>query len=220
MPVGAFVFCRMLLSYLQRQDGKCCKQESYDAETQHDLRFVVQVAAAFAQDTASRVILQDLFDRCAEMIVERCTFEYADTIAATLAELINLCLQDNGNTLHQENTAQDWNKQLLVDNHGTNADDTADSQTAGVTHENLCREAVEPEEADQCADESTEKNNQFFAAGNVHDIEVIGEHGVAGDVCQHNKRDANQGTIAGTHTIHSIVEIGSVAHGSNDKNGE
>ena len=41
------------------------------------------------------------------------------------------------------------------------------------------RIGIVPQEADKCTDEGTDKDYQFFRAGNVHDIQVAGIFNVA-----------------------------------------
>ena len=53
-------------------------------------------------------------------------------------------------------------------------DDAADGERAGIAHEDLCREAVVPEEADQRTGQRRCEDDQFAAARNVHDVQVVG----------------------------------------------
>ena len=78
---------------------------------------------------------------------------------AFLVELIDLRLDDDGDALHQEDTTEEGDEQLLMDDHGADADDAADGEAAGVTEEDLSGEAVEPQIADECADEGREEDD-------------------------------------------------------------
>ena len=108
----------------------------------------MQVLAAFALDDTSGVNLQNLLHRRAEMVVQRGAFPYAHVLPAFLIKLIDMGLHDDAHTLHEEYTAQDRYHQLLMDDHGAYTDDAAYRQATRVAHEDLCREAVEPQITD------------------------------------------------------------------------
>ena len=106
-----------------------------------------------------------------------------------------------------------------MNQYGTDADDTADGEAARVAHEDLCGEAVVPEEAYQCADKGGEENNQLFAARDVHHIEIVRPDATAADVGECNERRTDDGRIACAHAVHAVVEVGTVAHGSDHEDG-
>ena len=93
------------------------------------------------------------------MVMERCAFPYTHMLPPFLVELIYPGLDDDGDALHEEDAAEEGDEQLLMDDHGADADDAADGEAAGVTEEDLSGEAVEPQIADECADEGREEDD-------------------------------------------------------------
>ena len=98
--------------------------------------------------------------------------EYTDTLALLLLDLEPRGLNDDAEALHEEDTAQDRQQQFLVDDHGTDTNDAADGQGTCVSHEDLGREGVIPQETDHCSDESAEEYHQLLGMGDIHDIEI------------------------------------------------
>ena len=171
----------------------------------------MQVLAAFETDDTGGVVLEDLLHGGTEMVVQRCPFPYADVLPAFLVELIDLGLQDDTHALHEEDPAEDGYQQLLVDDHGADADDATDGEAAGVTEEDLCGEAVEPEVAHQSADERGEEDYQLFGARDVHDIEILRPDDTTGGVGENEQGNRHDGRVTGTHAVHAVVEVRTVA---------
>ena len=144
--------------------------------------------------------------------MDRRTLPHAHVTPALLMEFIYLRLQDHTHALHQKYTAQHRYQQLLVDQHGTHTDDTADCQTAGIAHEDLRGETVPPQISDQRTDEGSQKDYQLFRMGNIHHIKIVRPHHAAAHIRQHNECYSDDSRVAGTHTVHAVVEIGTIAH--------
>ena len=154
------------------------------------------------------------------MVMERSALPDTYVLTPFLVKLIDPGLEDDGDTLHQEDTAEEGHEEFLMDDHGAYADDAADGEAAGVTKEDLGGEAVEPEVADECADERREEDDEFFGAGYVHDIEILGPHDTTGGVGEDEQGDGDDGGVAGTHTVHTVVEVSAVADSGYDEDGE
>ena len=60
-----------------------------------------------------------------EIVVDRCGAEHTDALALTLLYLKPLCLDNDAQTLDEEDTAEDWQHQLLMDDQGTDTNDSA-----------------------------------------------------------------------------------------------
>ena len=71
-----------------------------------------------------------------ERVVDGCGAENAYTLSLTLLGLEPLRLDDNTQTLDEENTAQSDEHQLFMDDDGTYTDDAANSQRPRVALQN------------------------------------------------------------------------------------
>ncbi len=154
------------------------------------------------------------------MVMERCAFPYTHMLPPFLVELIYPGLDDDGEAFHQEDTAEQGYEEFLMDDHGANADDAADGEAAGVAKEDLGGEAVEPEVTDQRADEGREEDHEFFRARYVHHIEILRPDDTTGGIGEDEQGDGDDGRVAGTHTVHAVVEVRSVADSGYDEDGE
>ena len=154
----------------------------------------------------------------AEVVVYRCSFEETLFHAFPLACLVIEALQDDRKVLHQEDTAKDGYQQFLVNNDGVYCDDSSNGQTARIAHEYLGRIGIVPQEADKCTDKGTDKDYQFFRAGNVHDIQVAGIFDVARYVGEYSQGQSDNGRVPCRHSVHSVIQVGSVADGGNYEN--
>ena len=94
---------------------------------------MVEVLAALEDDGACRIVLQDLCYRSAEVVMEWRPFPDTDMLSAFLIELVHLCLENHADALHQENAAKNRHHQLLVNDHGADADDASDSEASCVS---------------------------------------------------------------------------------------
>ena len=106
--------------------------------------------------------LVELRVKLAEGIVYGGGTEHADALALALLQLKPLRLDNDAKTLDKEDTAENRQHQLFVNDNGTHTDDTTDSQRTCVTHKHLGRESIVPEETDHRPDESREEHHQFL----------------------------------------------------------
>ena len=154
-----------------------------------------------------------------EMIVYRCPLEYPlfDSFFLSFLEIFHL--QDYRQVLYQEDSAKNRNQQFLVDDDGKYSNDTSDGQTARISHEYLCREGIVPKETDQCSDEGTDIDYQLLASRYIHDIQVAGIFNMARHVGQYSQRDSDDGRITRSHTVHTVIQVGSVGYRRYHKDG-
>ena len=149
---------------------------------------------------------------CAEIVVDRCAAEDALLHAMAFAHLVVPHLQDDAEAFHKEDTAKDGQQQFLVDDDGTHGDDAADGERAGITHEDLGGIGVVPEETDEGSHKGAHEHHQFLRVGNIHDVQVRGKLYMRTHIGEYAQRHANDGRVAGTHAVHAVVEVGTVAH--------
>ena len=82
-----------------------------------------------------RPTFQDICTGCielgvefAEIVVNGCGTEHTDALASTFLNLEPLCLDDHAEALHEEDTAEDGQKEFFMDDDGAHTDDAADGQ--------------------------------------------------------------------------------------------
>ena len=97
-------------------------------------------------------------------------------------ELVIETLDERGGKFGNENTAEDWQEQLLADQDGKDPDYSTKSKAARITHEDLRRIRVIPEETNCCTDKCRGKDYQFFCSRDKHRIEIACHIVVRGDV--------------------------------------
>ena len=93
------------------------------------------------------------------MVVQGTFFPYA-VLLACLDKTLHV---EVGENLEEEDATEQGKQQLLVHDDGGDSDDAANGEAARVAHENLGREGVEPQEADERTDKSGEEDHDFFA---------------------------------------------------------
>ena len=88
------------------------------------------------------------------MVMDRCHQQQPPAFSVFLFCIFEPApLQNDGNALHQEDAAQDRQQQFLSDEHGADSDDSAHHQAARITHKDLGRVGVVPQETDKRSDE-------------------------------------------------------------------
>ena len=181
---------------------------------------MVEVSGALETDDTGGIVLENLVHRGAEMVMERSALPDTDMLTAFLVELVHLRLYDDTDTLHEEDTAEEGDHELLMDDHGTDTDDTANGEAAGVTEEDLGREAIPPEIADEGSDERGEEDNDLFRTRDIHDIEILRPDDTTGGVGKDEQGNADDSRVAGTHAVHAVVEVSTIADGSHHEDSE
>ena len=71
---------------------------------------------------------------------------------------------------------------------------------------------IVPQKTDERSHRGADEDDQFLRARHEHDVEVGGIFNVARHIGQDTEGDADEGTIASGHSVHSIIEIGSIGH--------
>ena len=122
-------------------------------------------------------------------------------------------LKHDREALDQEDAAEKGQQQLLADAESEDGDDAADGERAGIAHEDLCREAVVPEEADQRTGQRRCEDDQFAAARNVHDVQVVGIDDVSGEIGQDAQHQYDRGRYPRHQAVESVREVGAVRNG-------
>ena len=145
--------------------------------------------------------------------------EDAALLAAVLPELEVFHLKDDAEALQEEDATEDGQQQFLVDNNGQDGDDAANGQATRVAHKYLGGIGVVPEETDERTDGSANEDDQFLRARDIHNIEVTGIFYMTADIRQDTQGDTDDGTVASRHSVHSVVEVGTIRHGCNDQHG-
>src|ERR1700733_11729104 len=128
---------------LQCREADEREDEGDDPESHHDLRL---------RPT-------ELF----EMMVDRSHLE--DTLAG---QLERYDLDDHGERLDHEETADDGEHDLVFDRDRNRAEQSAQSERARVPHKNLRGRRIEPEKAEAGADQSAADHGELTGAG--HEI--------------------------------------------------
>ena len=123
---------------------------------------------------------------CTEVVVDRRALKDALLDASALTQLVVIYLHHHAEALYEEDSAEDRQHQLLVDDDGAHGDDTADGERTGIAHEHLRRVGIVPEEADEGSDKGTEEYHKLLGAWNIHDVEVGGKL----DVRRHIRKNA------------------------------
>ena len=155
-----------------------------------------------------------------EVVMDGRGAEDPDTLAFAQLVFEVGCLDDDAETLDEENAAEDGEQQFLVDDDGTHTDDTADHQRPRVAHEHLCGIGVVPEKTNHRSDEGTEEDHQFLRSRDIHDVEVGGILDVTAHIGEYAQCHSDDGGVAGAHAVHAVVEVGSVAHRGYHEDGD
>ena len=207
------------LSNLQGDDGECGEDDGDNPEAHGDLGLMQQRVGACHLDAASGVHLLHLRHGGAEVVMDGGALEETLLHALLLAPLVVEALDDDREALHEEDTTEDGDEQLLADDDGTHGDDATDGEAAGVAHEDLGGKGVVPQEADEGTHEGTEVYYQLLGAWDVHDVEVACHGDMAGHIGQDAEHDTDDGRVARRHAVHAIVEVGTVRHGGDHEDG-
>ena len=140
-----------------------------------------------------------------------------DTFALT--EFVIPNLHDHRKALHEEDATEYRQQQFLMDDDGTHTDDTTDRKTAGIAHEDLGGVSIIPQEANERSDKSTHKHHKLLRAGDIHDVQIGSKLHMRAHIGEDSQRHAYNRRVARAHAVHTIVEVGSIADGSDDEDG-
>src|SRR5271168_1111714 len=112
-----------------------------------------------------------------EMMVDRRHAEHP-----LAGELERHHLDDHRDGFEHEQAADDGEHDLVLGGDRDRADHAAERQRAGIAHEDRSRRRVEPEKAEAGADQGAAQHRELAGAGDVVDLQIVGEHRVAGQI--------------------------------------
>ena len=173
---------------------------------------MVQFLTAFEDECACRVVFPYVIHGFTEMVVNRGSSPNPHMAIPFLVEFIHSRLNDDAETFHQKDAAEQRQHQFLVDNHCANADDAADGEAAGVAEKHLRRETVPPQVAHQRPDERCKEDCDFFRTGNVHHVEILSKNNAAAHIGQRHQSDPDDNRVSRTHAVHAVVQVGTIAY--------
>ena len=93
----------------------------------------------------------------------------------------------------------------------------AERQRAGVAHEDLRRRRVEPEKAEAGADQRAADHRQLAGAGHEIDLQIVGEHRVAGEIGDDAEGRRGDHHRHDRETVEAVGEIDRIAGADDDE---
>ncbi len=91
-------------------------------------------------------------------------------------------LHDHRHGFEHEQAADHRQHDLVLGRDRDRAQHAAERQRAGIAHEDRGRRRVEPQEAQAGADHRAAEHREFAGAGHETDLQIVGEHRVAGQI--------------------------------------
>ena len=153
------------------------------------------------------------------MVVKRCHQEDAPAFTGLAFGVFEPPdLQHDRQVFNQEDSTQHGQEELFADGNGKCSDDAAQRQASGITHEDLRREGVVPQEGDTPAHKGGDEDHQLLRAGDVVDVEVIRRDDVGAHIGQNRQAQADDCAAAGGQAVDAIREVGAIANCSNNQN--
>ena len=150
-----------------------------------------------------------------EMVVQRSHLE--DPL---LPQLIAAHLQDDRNPFDHEDATDKRQQQFLLDHHRYGRNGAPQRQRTHVTHEDLRRVRVIPEETDTRAHHRSTEDGHFADHRHAVEPQVVGEDNVAADVGKHGKRGGGNDGAADRQAIQAVSQVHRVARKNNHQRHE
>ena len=100
------------------------------------------------------------------------------------------------------------------------AEQTAERKRAGVAHEDRGRWRVEPEESQPCAEHRAAKHGKLAGARDIIDLQIFGEHRVAGEVGDHAEACGSDHHRHDGEAIEAVGEVHRIAGADHDEGAE
>jgi len=91
-------------------------------------------------------------------------------------------LHDDRQGLQDEDAADDGEQKFLLDDDRDGTQGAAQGQRSDIAHEHLRRIGIIPEKAEAGTDDGAAEDRQFAAAGDIGDLQVLGEYQVTGEI--------------------------------------
>src|ERR1700691_2683967 len=106
-------------------------------------------------------------------------------------------LHDHRNRFEHEQPPDNGEHDLVLGRDRNGTDQAAERERAGVAHENRRRRRVEPQKTQPGAQYRPAQNSKFAGAGDIVNLQIIGEYRIAGQVgdhaeargCDHHRHD-------------------------------
>ena len=139
---------------------------------------VVTFAVTFKGDCAVGPGLLEVAIAGAEMVMQG-TFLPNAVLLSRPDEMFHIQIRED---FEEEHAAEQGQEQFLVHDDGRHGDDATDGQATRVAHEDLGGIRIEPQETDEGTHESSHEDDKFFAARDIHQIEVARCDCVTGNI--------------------------------------
>ena len=139
---------------------------------------------------------------------------------AFAGELERHHLHDHRHRLQHEQAADDGEHDLVLDRHRHRAEHAAERQRAGVAHEDRGRRRVEPQEAEAGTDHRAAQHRQFAGAGDVMDLQIVGEHQIAGQIRDQPEARRRDHHRHDRQTVQPVGEVDRIAGADDDEGAE
>ena len=117
------LFC---LSHLQGDDGECRQYDGHNPESDGNLGFMEGAVRPALEQISARAV--QLTVQSSEGVMYRSGTEHAHAFTFLLLYLKPLRLDDDTQTLHEEDAAEDRQQQFLMADDGAHTDDTTDGE--------------------------------------------------------------------------------------------
>src|SRR5712664_2144374 len=177
----------------QLQGGEAGQRQHHrdDPEPDHDLRF------------GPALLLK--------MVMDRRHPEHA-----LAGELERHHLHNHRDRFQHEQSADHREHDLVFDRDRDRAEHAAKRQRSGVAHEDRCRRRVEPQESQSRTQHRAAQHREFTGAGDVVDLQVIREHGVADEICDHAEACRRNHHGDDGKAIETVGQVDRIAGADND----
>jgi hypothetical protein len=130
---------------------------------------------------------------------------FEDALAA--AQLVAAYLENHRQSLDDEDSADADQQDLLLDQDCDHAHAAPERQRADVAHENLGGMRVVPEKTQRCAGHGAAEYRQLARARQAHQIQILGELGVAAGVGQHGHGRGGDDHQADRQAVEAVREV-------------
>src|SRR5882724_12149928 len=129
-------------------------------------------------------------------------------------------LHDHRHRLQHEQSADHRKHDLVLDRDRDRAEHAAKRERAGIAHEDRGRRRIEPQKSKPSAEQRPAQHGELAGAGDVVDLQIIGEHGIADQIgdqaeacgCDHDRHDRKP--------VEAVGQVDRVAGADNDEGAE
>ena len=139
---------------------------------------------------------------------------------ALAGELERDHLHDHRHRFEHEQPADDRQHDLVLGGDRDRAEHAAERERAGVAHEDRRRRRVEPEEAEAGADHRAAQHRELAGAGDVVDLQIVGEARVAGEIGDDAEAQRRDHHRHDGEPVEAVGEVHRVAGADDDEGAE